>query len=124
MYPWLAHDVIGGHVGVLNNSEKVFWEFGAIIMLNARYVFLFFCTPTWPSDHVTVNQIISYHSHFSWTFLSKRERCNDHVKHHLVRQSQTTGTTCPTKYGRNVLRVWILKSDRRISIRQHYYICK
>ena len=27
-YPWLAYDVIGGHVGVLNNSEKVFWEFG------------------------------------------------------------------------------------------------
>ena len=56
IYPWLAHDVIGGHVGVLNNSEKVFWEFGATIMLNASYVFLFFCTPTWPSDHVSENQ--------------------------------------------------------------------
>ena len=55
-YPWLAHDVIGGHVGVLNNSEEVFWEFGAIIMLNASYIFLFFSTPTWPSDHASANQ--------------------------------------------------------------------
>ena len=55
-YPWLAHAVIGSHVGVLNNSEKVFWEFGAIIMLNASYFFLFFCTPKWPSDHVSANQ--------------------------------------------------------------------
>ena len=55
-YPWLAYDVIGGHVGVLNNSEKVFWELGATIMLNASYVFLFFSTPTWPSDHVSANQ--------------------------------------------------------------------
>ena len=53
---WLAHDVFGGHVGVLNNSEKVFWEFGVIIMLNASYVFLFFSTPTWPSDRVSANQ--------------------------------------------------------------------
>ena len=55
-YPWLAYDVIDGHVGVLNNSEKVFWELGSTIMLNASYVFLFFSTPTWPSDHVSANQ--------------------------------------------------------------------
>ena len=30
--PWLAHDVIGGSVGVLNNSENIFWEFDANIM--------------------------------------------------------------------------------------------
>ena len=28
----LAHDVIGGHVGVLNNSEKSSGNFGSIIM--------------------------------------------------------------------------------------------
>ena len=37
----LEHDVIGGHVGVLNSGEKVFWEFGAIFMLNGSYVFPF-----------------------------------------------------------------------------------
>ena len=45
-YPWLTRDVIGGHVGVLNNSERVFWEFGDIIIENVSE----------PSNHVNEKQ--------------------------------------------------------------------
>ena len=38
--PWLAHDVIGSDVGVLNDSKNVFWEFGSIIMQNSSDISL------------------------------------------------------------------------------------
>ena len=54
--PWLAPDVIGDHVGVRNKSKKVFWEFGSNILQNASNIFLLFCTPTLPSNHVRADQ--------------------------------------------------------------------
>ena len=36
----------GGHFGEQNNSENVFWEFGPILMQNARDIFRLFCIPT------------------------------------------------------------------------------
>ena len=41
-YPWLAPDIIGGHVSVLKYSEKVFSEFGSIIMQNGSNILPFF----------------------------------------------------------------------------------
>ena len=46
----------GRHVGVQNNSQKVFWEFYSIIMQNMSDIFPLFCTSTWPSHHVSENQ--------------------------------------------------------------------
>ena len=46
----------GGQVGVLNNSEKVFWEFGSITVQNASDILLLFCTSTWPSNHESASQ--------------------------------------------------------------------
>ena len=46
----------GGHAGVQNNSHKVFWEFDSIIMQNLSSILPLFCTPTWPSHHVSENQ--------------------------------------------------------------------
>ena len=50
----------GGHVGVQNNSQKVFWEFYSIIMQNMSDIFPLFCTPTWPFHHVSENQEYEY----------------------------------------------------------------
>ena len=37
-------------------KEKVFWEFDSIIMQNVSDILPLFCTPTWPSHHVSENQ--------------------------------------------------------------------
>ena len=37
-------------------AKKVFWEFDSIIMQNLSDILLLFCTPTWPSHHVSENQ--------------------------------------------------------------------
>ena len=37
-------------------TKKVFWEFHFIIMQNLSDSLPLFCTPTWPSDHVSENQ--------------------------------------------------------------------
>ena len=36
--------------------KKVFWEFDSIIMQNLSDILPLFCTPTWPSHHVSENQ--------------------------------------------------------------------
>ena len=36
--------------------QKVFWEVYSTIMQNLSDVLLLFCTPTWPSPHVSENQ--------------------------------------------------------------------
>ena len=36
--------------------KKVFWEFDSIIMQNLSDILPSFCTPTWPSHHVSENQ--------------------------------------------------------------------
>ena len=37
-------------------AKKVFWEFDSIIMQNLSDILPLFCTPTWPSHHVSENQ--------------------------------------------------------------------
>ena len=37
-------------------QKKAFWEFDSIIMQNVTDILLLFCTPTWSSYHVSVNQ--------------------------------------------------------------------
>ena len=37
-------------------AKKVFWELNSIIMQNLSDVLPLFCTPTWPSHHVSENQ--------------------------------------------------------------------
>ena len=44
----------GGHVGVHNNREKFFWEFYSIIMQNLSDILPLFCTPTYPSYHLSL----------------------------------------------------------------------
>ena len=39
-----------------NYSQRVFWEFDSIIMQNLSSILPLFCTPTWPSHHVSENQ--------------------------------------------------------------------
>ena len=46
----------GGHAGVQDNSEKIFWEFDSIIMQNLSDILPLFCAPTRPSHHVSENQ--------------------------------------------------------------------
>ena len=51
----------GSHVGVLDNTEKVFWEFGSTIMQNSSNVLLLvFCTSTWTSNHVSARQELAH----------------------------------------------------------------
>ena len=37
-------------------AKKVFWEFDPIIMQNLSDILPLFCTPTWPSHHMSENQ--------------------------------------------------------------------
>ena len=37
-------------------AKKVIWEFDSIIMQNLSDILPLFCTPTWPSHHVSENQ--------------------------------------------------------------------
>ena len=37
-------------------AKKVFWEFDSIIMQNLSESLPLFCTPRWPSHHVSENQ--------------------------------------------------------------------
>ena len=45
-----------GHIGIQNNSKKSLLEFYSIIMQNLRTILPLFCTPTWPSHHVSDNR--------------------------------------------------------------------
>ena len=36
--------------------KKIFWEFDSIIMQNLSDILPLFCTPTWPSHHVSENK--------------------------------------------------------------------
>ena len=40
-------------------AQKVLWEFDSVIMQNLSDILPFFCTPTWPSHHVSENQELS-----------------------------------------------------------------
>ena len=43
--------------------RKLFWEFDSITMQNLNNILPLFCTPTWPSQHVSENQEL-----FPWKF--------------------------------------------------------
>ena len=44
-------------------AKNFFWEFDSIIMQNLGDILALFCTPTWPSHHVSENQELSVHFH-------------------------------------------------------------
>ena len=37
-------------------AKKVFWEFDPIIVQNLSDILPLFCSPTWPSHHMSENQ--------------------------------------------------------------------
>ena len=41
-------------------AKKGFWEFDSIIMQNLSDILPLFCTPTWPSHHVSENQELKF----------------------------------------------------------------
>ena len=45
-------------------AKKVFWEFDSIIMQNVSDILPLFCTPTWPSHHVSENHELVNLVHF------------------------------------------------------------
>ena len=65
----------GDHVGVQKDSEKVFWECQSIIMQNLSDVLPLFCTPNWPSHHVSENQELD-----SWRKQYVERRTHDKEK--------------------------------------------
>ena len=51
-------------------AKKVFWEFDSIIKQNLSDILPLFCTPKWPSHHVSGNQEYSLASS-TWYFTSE-----------------------------------------------------
>ena len=52
-------------------AKKVFWDFDSIIMQNLSDILPLFCTPTWPSHHMSENQeyficVRGSLTHWSW----------------------------------------------------------
>ena len=41
-------------------AKTVFWEFDSIVMQNLSDILPLFCTPTWPSHHVSENQELTH----------------------------------------------------------------
>ena len=55
-YSWFSRDVTAAMLVYRTIAKKVFWEFDSIIMQNLSNVLPLFCTPIWPSHHVSENQ--------------------------------------------------------------------
>ena len=55
-YSWFSRDVTAAMLVYRTMAKKVFWEFDSIIMQNLSDVLPLFCTPIWPSHHVSENQ--------------------------------------------------------------------
>ena len=53
---WFAPDVTAAMLVYRTIAKKVFSEFDSIIMQNLSDILLLFCTPTWPSHHVSATQ--------------------------------------------------------------------
>ena len=51
-----SRDVTAAMLMYRTIAKKVFWEFDSIIMQNLSDILPSFCTPTWPSHHVSENQ--------------------------------------------------------------------
>ena len=54
-YSWFSRDV-KATILAYRIAKKVFWEFDSITMQNSNDILPLFCTPTWPSHHVSENQ--------------------------------------------------------------------
>ena len=55
-YSWFSCDVTAAILVYRTTAKKVFWDFADIIMQNLSEILPLFCTPTWPSHHVSENQ--------------------------------------------------------------------
>ena len=55
-YSQFSRDVTAAMLVYITIAKKVFWEFDSIIMQNLSDILPWFCTPTWPSHHVSENQ--------------------------------------------------------------------
>ena len=53
---WFSCDVTAAILVYRTTAKKVFWDFDYIIMQNLSDVLPLFCTPTWPSHHLSENQ--------------------------------------------------------------------
>ena len=51
-----SRDVTAAMLEYRTIAKKVFWEFYSIIVQNLSDILSLFCTPTWPSNHVSENQ--------------------------------------------------------------------
>ena len=63
--------------------KKVFWEFDSIIMQNLSDILPLFCTPTWPSHHVSENQEYHKKTLISTLLIRKSEAYNFCKSHFL-----------------------------------------
>ena len=54
--PRFSRDVTAAMLVYRTIAKNVFWEFDSIIMQNLSDILPLFCTPTWPSHHVSENQ--------------------------------------------------------------------
>ena len=55
-YSRFSRDVTAAMLVYRTIAKKVFWDFDYNIMQNLSDVLPLFCTPTWPSHHVSENQ--------------------------------------------------------------------
>ena len=55
-----SHDVTAAMLVYGTITNKVYWEFDSIVMQNLSDILPSFCTPTWPSHHVSENQELSF----------------------------------------------------------------
>ena len=55
-YSRFSRDVTAAMLVYRTIAKKGFWEFDSIIMQNLSDILPLFCTPTWPSHHVSENQ--------------------------------------------------------------------
>ena len=68
-----SRDVTAAMLVYRTIAKKVFWEFDSTIMQNLSDILPLFCTPTWPSHHVSENQEeMSLQDHPSGLRLKKR----------------------------------------------------
>ena len=56
LYSRFSRDVTAAMLVYRTIAKKVFWDFDSIIMQNLSDILPLFCTPTWPSHHVSENQ--------------------------------------------------------------------
>ena len=55
-YSLFSCDVTAAMLVYRTIAKKGFWDFDSIIMQNFRDILPLFCTPIWPSHHVSENQ--------------------------------------------------------------------